>query len=71
MIRQGYEVSWLLDCLLGLCVAVFECAAELGVCGVESEFLGYWVDYAAGDGVSLCVYLGAQDEAAEAEDGEE
>lgn len=43
-------------------MAVSERAAELGVCGVQGECMGYCVDYGAGDGVPICVHLGASDE---------
>lgn len=31
----------------------------MGVCGFEMELCDYWVDPVAGDGVSLCLCLGA------------
>ena len=42
-------------------LAVFECSAELGVCGVAVECLDHCADLVAGNCVSVRLPLGAQD----------
>ena len=64
MFAQGDEISWLLDCVWCLRLALFEYTAELVVCWFGCKYCGDCLDHDPGDDISFCLHLGAQDEEA-------
>lgn len=62
MLVQDHKISWLLDSVRCVCMALSERAAELVVRWFRGKCCGYRFDHGSRDDISFCLRLGTQDE---------